>query len=109
MVQSRTILTTPPPSTLAGVPLFCSSLPLSSSFLTDLARIQNSHIDLPVSWPHNTPPSTIHSMETYLTSHTLALGKIASAGGVPQSAYASEADYHESEWQHVWYGEENYR
>ncbi|ORY87490.1 hypothetical protein BCR35DRAFT_302261 [Leucosporidium creatinivorum] len=67
------------------------------------------HIDLPVSWPRDSPPASIHAMESYLTQHTLALGKIASAGGIPEGAYSSEANYHEKEWQGTWYGEENYQ
>lgn len=38
----------------------------------------------------------------------LALGKIATSSGVPESAYASESDWNEEHWQEVWYGKENY-
>ncbi|TNY19417.1 hypothetical protein DMC30DRAFT_400420 [Rhodotorula diobovata] len=66
------------------------------------------HIDLPVSWPSAAPLSTVHHLSSYLTSHTLTLGRIASSLGHPQASYASESNYYEEEWQHVWHGEENY-
>ncbi|GAA5924298.1 hypothetical protein JCM3775_005649 [Rhodotorula graminis] len=66
------------------------------------------HIDLPVSWPASAPLSTIHHLSTYLSSHTLALGSIASSLGHPPASYASESDYYEKDWQAVWYGEDNY-
>ncbi|CDR41758.1 hypothetical protein NBRC10512_000926 [Rhodotorula toruloides] len=66
------------------------------------------HIDLPISWPSSAPPSTISSLSTYLTSHTLALGTLASSLGQPQASYSSESNYYEADWQKVWYGAENY-
>ena len=83
-------------------------LPVSllSSLLTPLS---NRHIDLPVAWPAGTPPQAIAGMEKYLTSTVLALGKVATSTGVPESAYASESDWNEEHWQDVWYGKENYQ
>ncbi|BGP00262.1 hypothetical protein NBRC10513v2_004487 [Rhodotorula toruloides] len=66
------------------------------------------HIDLPISWPTSAPPSTISSLSTYLTSHTLALGTLTSSLGHPQASYSSESNYYEADWQDVWYGKENY-
>ncbi|GAA6058219.1 hypothetical protein JCM3770_005020 [Rhodotorula araucariae] len=66
------------------------------------------HIDLPISWTPITPLSTIHSLSSYLTAHTLALGGIASSLGHAQASYSSESDYYEAEWQRVWYGADNY-
>ncbi|BGP40891.1 hypothetical protein JCM10449v2_004856 [Rhodotorula kratochvilovae] len=66
------------------------------------------HVDLPITWSPTAPLSTIRSFSSYLTSHTLALGAIASSIGHAQASYASESDYYEAEWQSVWYGEENY-
>ncbi|GAA5836731.1 hypothetical protein JCM11251_002710 [Rhodosporidiobolus azoricus] len=66
------------------------------------------HIDLPISWTVASNTSTISALTSYLTSHTLSLGRIASSLGAPEASYSSESDYHEAEWQKVWYGEENY-
>ncbi|GAA5901360.1 hypothetical protein JCM6882_007756 [Rhodosporidiobolus microsporus] len=66
------------------------------------------HIDLPISWASTATPSQITPLTSYLTSHTLALGQLASSLGAPQASYSSESDYHEEEWQAVWYGRENY-
>lgn len=66
------------------------------------------HIDLPVSWAPTSSPATIRSLSSYLTSHTLALGALASSLGDAQASYASESDYYEDGWQDVWYGRENY-
>ncbi|GAA5975332.1 hypothetical protein JCM11641_005940 [Rhodosporidiobolus odoratus] len=67
------------------------------------------HIDLPISWPSTASASTITSLTSYLTSHTLALGAIASSLGDPEASYSSESDYNEDDWQEVWYGKENYQ
>ncbi|GAA6009290.1 hypothetical protein JCM10207_004337 [Rhodosporidiobolus poonsookiae] len=69
------------------------------------------HIDLPVSWATSAADSTIATLASYLTSHTLALGKVASSLGHAEASYASESNYHEpeGEWTSVWYGEENYK
>lgn len=40
-----------------------------------------------------------------MTSHTLALGKLAEFEGGAQACYPSEADYNEAAWQETWYGE----
>lgn len=67
------------------------------------------HVDLPVSWPATAPAALIKGTEAYLTQQVLKLGAIAGSTGLPQAAYASEADYNEVEWQDVWYGRDNYR
>ncbi|KAK4048186.1 hypothetical protein OIV83_004891 [Microbotryomycetes sp. JL201] len=67
------------------------------------------HIDLPVAWPPNTPSERIKSLEQYLLKQVQSLGRLVSSGGVPESAYSSEANFHEEEWQRIWYGKENYK
>ncbi|KAK4057330.1 hypothetical protein OIO90_001827 [Microbotryomycetes sp. JL221] len=67
------------------------------------------HIDLPVAWPPQTPAARIRGLEQYLTKQTQALGRLASAGGVPESSYTSESDFYEEDWQGVWYGVDNYK
>lgn len=114
-MQSRAVRSrkTPPsllPSILPGEKLSCtpSLLFIRHLQLTLLASFR-SHIDLPISWPSTANTSTISPLTTYLTSHTLSLGRIASSLGSPEASYSSESDYHEKDWQAVWYGEENYR
>lgn len=61
-----------------------------------------------MAWPPNTPAERIKGLEMYLSKQAGALGKIASAGGVPESSYASESGFYEERWQDVWYGPEVY-
>lgn len=86
------------------------AFPLSSTSEPRIDELDcvRRHIDLPISWPSSAPPSTISSLSTYLTSHTLALGTLASSLGQPQASYSSESNYYEADWQKVWYGAENY-
>jgi hypothetical protein len=95
-------------STLAGEQLFCNPPSSPSRSPHSMPSSVRRHIDLPVSWSNSSSPSQIQALEQYLTNHTLALGKIASAGGHPESSYASESDFNERDWQNVWYGKENY-
>lgn len=84
--------------------------PLYPSSVNPAWRTTLLHIDLPVSWPNGSPQSTISAMEAYLTRHTKALGRIASANGTfAEASYVSESDYNEEGWQEIWYGNETYK
>ena len=63
------------------------------------------HIDLPVSWSTKASYADVKGIEGYLTKKTLELGAISRFENGMQACYPSEADYHELEWQEIWYGD----
>jgi len=82
-----------------------SEKPYFPTTVNPLWRQALLHIDLPISWPNTSSLADIVALETYLTSHTLALGTIAQFEGGQEAGYSSESDYNEAQWQKVWYGE----
>ncbi|KAM0789391.1 hypothetical protein ACM66B_000220 [Microbotryomycetes sp. NB124-2] len=83
--------------------------PEFSSSVNPRWRTTMLHIDMPVAWPPSTPSDRIKGLEQYLIKQVASLGRLASSGGVPESCYSSEANFHEPDWQKIWYGAENYK
>lgn len=88
-----------------------AKVPKLPSSVNRLWRETLLHIDVPVSWKDSDTPQKIKGIESYVHSHTQALGKLAQftvEESLVEAAYPAEGDYFEVEWQKVWYGEENY-